>query len=218
MRIKVCCIQSIDEARLAIANGAHAIGLVSEMPSGSVHAIGEAEIRKIVEATPPTFSTVLLTPHDDPSKIVRQQRDTRANTLQLVGSITPESVRELREALPGVSLLKVVHVQNESSIDFATSFFASAHALLLDTKVNRHDGEALGGTGMTHDWSISRRIVSASPLPVFLAGGLSVQNVAEAVRIVSPFGVDVCSSLRPNGSLDLDRLRAFVALASSGAA
>ena len=70
--------------------------------------------------------------------------------------------------------------------------------------------ESLGGTGVTHDWSISKRIVDRSPLPVFLAGGLSVENVKEAIDAVSPFGVDVCSNLRPSGSLDSGRLQHFV--------
>jgi len=217
MRIKVCCIQSIDEAKLAISNGAHALGFVSEMLSGT-RVIKDDEIRKIVEATPRTFATVLLTSEDDPNTIVRHQQATRTNTLQLVGPVSPDTVRDLRDALPGITLIKVVHVQDSSSIDAALSFSAVADVLLLDTKVKVHDGEALGGTGVTHDWSISREIVEASPLPVFLAGGLAPENVAEAIRIVSPFGVDVCSGLRPNGSLEAGRIRDFVARASGAAA
>jgi phosphoribosylanthranilate isomerase len=212
MRIKVCCIQSIDEARLAISSGAHALGLVSKMPTGT-RGIGDNEIRTIIEAIPPTFSTVLLTPSADPMAIVRHKRATGANTLQLVGPIGSESVRELREALPGIALIKVVHVEDSTSVDAALSFSSVADVLLLDTKARVRGGEALGGTGVTHDWSISRRIVEVSPLPVFLAGGLSPENVAEAIRTVSPFGVDVCSSLRPSQTLEPDRLGDFVARA-----
>jgi phosphoribosylanthranilate isomerase len=68
----------------------------------------------------------------------------------------------------------------------------------------------LGGTGRVHDWSISRRIVEASPVPVFLAGGLTPSNVAEAIRTVRPFGVDLCTGLRTEGRLDGAKLDAFM--------
>jgi phosphoribosylanthranilate isomerase len=217
MRIKVCCIQSIDEAELAIRNGAHALGMVSQMLFGT-RAISNHIIREITEFVPPTYSTVLLTSEIDPNAIVEHQRATRANTLQLVGSIDRNGIHQLRERLPGISLIKVVHVEDSGSVEAATRFFDTADALLLDTKVKARDGEALGGTGVTHDWSISRQIVELSPVPVFLAGGLSPENVGEAIQAVRPFGVDVCSSLRPNGSLDSDRLREFVSGASGAAA
>lgn len=207
VRIKVCCIQSVDEARLAISNGADAIGLVSQMPSGSGFMINDQEIRSIVNATPPTFSTVLLTLEDDPSKIVQHQRATGANALQLLGTIGPEVIGELRDALPGIALTRVVSVLDSTSIDEALSFASVADALLLDSKVSHRSG---GGTGMTHDWTISRRIVEESPLPVWLAGGLSPGNVAEAIQTVAPFGVDVCSGLRTNKVLDEALLTRFV--------
>ena len=212
MRIKVCCVQSVEEAKLAISNGAHAIGLVSQMPGGSRFMIDDHQIRAIVEATPATFSTVLLTSEVAPAKIIRHQRATKANTLQLLGPLEPECVRELRDDLPGISLIKVVSVVDAASVDYALRFSTAADALLLDSSVKHRDG---GGTGVTHDWSISRRIVEASPLPVFLAGGLCPENVAEAVRTVAPAGIDVCSSLRPNGALDASLLRDFMANASS---
>ncbi len=207
MRIKVCCIQSIEEAQLALSHGAHALGLVSQMPSGSGFMIDDDEIRSIVEAVPPTNSTVLLTSEDDPLKIIRHQHTTGANTLQLLGPISFEGMLRLKETRPDITLIKVVPVVDSTSIDEALRFSKVADALLLDSKVSYREG---GGTGKTHDWSISRQIVQASSLPVWLAGGLSPSNVAEAIRTVMPFGVDVCSGLRPNRSLELSRLRSFV--------
>lgn len=201
---------------LAIRNGAHALGLVSEMPNG-MRGIRDDEIRRIADAIPPTYSSVLLTSRTDPNAIAEHQRATRANTLQLVGPVEPDAVRQVGEILPGVSLIKVIHVEDSSSIEIASGFFVAGHALLLDTKVKVRGGEALGGTGETHDWSISREIVGSSPLPVFLAGGLSPENVVAAIRAVRPFGIDVCSGLRPNGFLDPVRLREFVARASDAA-
>jgi len=69
----------------------------------------------------------------------------------------------------------------------------------------------LGGTGRTHDWNVSREIVKEVTVPVFLAGGLRSDNVADAVRTVGPFGVDVCTGVRTNGELDEVKLRAFFA-------
>ena len=198
---------------LAISHGAHALGFVSDTLTGA-GAIGDDEIQSIVAATPPTFSTVLLTSEEDPAAVVRHQRKTRSNTLQLVGPIRPEGLRELRDALPGIALIKVIHVEDAASIDVALSYSDVADALLLDTRVKVGDREELGGTGVIHDWSISRQIVETSRLPVFLAGGLSPENVTEGIRRVSPFGVDVCSSLRPHGHLEPDRLRDFVANAT----
>ena len=217
MRIKVCCIQSVEEAQLAIQHGAHALGLVAEMPTGT-GVIGDEEIRRIADSIPPTYSSVLLTSRTNPDAIVEHQRATGANTLQLVGAINPRDVRKIRGALPGISLVKVIHVQDSNSVELAVGYLDVADALLLDTKIKTREGEALGGTGMTHDWSISRRIVEASTRPVFLAGGLSPENVAAAIRAVRPFGVDVCSSLRPNGTLDPIRLREFISRSSVAAA
>ena len=200
------------EAKLAVSNGAHAIGLVSQMHSGSGFMIDDDDISEIVTETPPPTSTVLLTSEDDLAKIIEHQRTTRANTLQLIGPILPESVLELREALPDVSLTRGVSVVDSTAIEEALSFSTVADALLLDSKVAHCQG---GGTGLTHDWSVSHRIVDASPLPVWLAGGLSPDNVAEAIQSVAPFGLDVCSGLRPNRSLDVTLLRRFIANATA---
>jgi phosphoribosylanthranilate isomerase len=213
LRIKICCIQTIQEARLSIRSNADALGLVSENLSGT-HRIPDDAIRRIAESVPPEFPTVLLTSHTDPAHVVSQQKSVQTSSLQLVGPIEPEAVGRVREALPGVTLVKVVHVESVDSIDLASAYFEVADALLLDSKKRGPDGVALGGTGETHDWSISRQIVEASPIPVVLAGGLSAENVENAIRAVRPFGVDVCSSLRPHGALDPARLIDFVARAA----
>lgn len=216
MRIKICCIQSPEEAELALQLGAHALGLVSEMLTGN-GVIHDDTIRRIVACVPPTYSTVLLTSRDDASAVVEHQRSTGVSTLQLVGSIDPDGVSQVREAIPGIQLIKVIHVTDSSSIQLATDYFESADALLLDTSIQSAEGTALGGTGVPHDWAVSREIVSKSSLPVFLAGGLTPENVDEAVRRVRPFGVDVCSGLRPNGTLDLELTKEFVARATGAA-
>jgi phosphoribosylanthranilate isomerase len=118
---------------------------------------------------------------------------------------------ELRAELPGVSLVQVVHVTGEESFEEAAGVARHVDALLLDSGNQSLAVKELGGTGRTHDWRVSRRIVEASPVPVFLAGGLKPENVSEAVEAVRPFGLDVCSGVRTGGRLDEEKLRRFFA-------
>lgn len=153
-RIKICCINSIEEARLAINRGASALGLVSAMPSGP-GVIDEMLIAEIICAVPPTVATFLLTSHQD------------------------------------------------------------ADAILLDSGNQKLGVKELGGTGRTHDWTISRKIRAQCGRPLFLAGGLRPENVRDAMEQVQPFGVDICSGVRIEGRLDESMLRAFVAAAGN---
>lgn len=215
-RVKVCCIASAGEARTAIECGASAVGLVSEMPSGP-GVINEELITEIAARVPPPVATFLLTCGQDAASIIRQQRRCRVNTLQLCDRVPPQVYAELRARLPGVSLVQVVHVGGEESFEEALSVARHVDALLLDSGNQSLAVKELGGTGRTHDWRVSRRVVEASPVPVFLAGGLRPENVAEAVSTVRPFGLDVCSGVRSEGHLDEGKLRRFFAALGAGA-
>lgn len=208
-RIKVCCISSIEEAELAINCGVDAIGLVSAMPSGP-GVIPDDQIGVIAAVVPPGVSTFLLTSSRDIEEIIRQQHSFGVDTLQLCDELTPTAIHQLRSRLPGVSIVQVVHVIGEASLEKARSAATAAHALLLDSGNPTQAIKELGGTGRTHDWELSRRIRDTVDVPVFLAGGLTPENVAEAIRQVRPFGVDVCSGLRTHGGLDADKLIRFV--------
>ncbi|HEX7315383.1 MAG TPA: phosphoribosylanthranilate isomerase [Pyrinomonadaceae bacterium] len=209
-RVKVCCIASAEEARLAVECGASALGLVSEMPSGP-GVIPEELIASIAARVPPPVATFLLTCRQDAASIVAQQRRCRVNTLQLCDRVPVEVYEELRAQLPGVSLVQVVHVGGEESLEEALNVARRVDALLLDSGNQSLAIKELGGTGRTHDWRVSRRIVETSPVPVFLAGGLKPENVAEAVATVRPFGLDVCSGVRTGGRLDAEKLKRFFA-------
>jgi phosphoribosylanthranilate isomerase len=211
-RIKICCIQSKAEARLAIAEGADALGLVGTMPSGP-GPIDDALIARIAAAVPPPVATFLLTSETAPAAIIAHARRCRTNTLQLVDRVAPEAYPRLREALPGIKLVQVIHVETEESVAEAVAAAAHADALLLDSGRPHAPIKILGGTGRVHDWALSRRIVEAVPCPVFLAGGLRTDNVAAAIAAVRPFGVDLCTGVRrpDDYSLDPDKLVPFVA-------
>jgi phosphoribosylanthranilate isomerase len=210
-RIKICCIQSEDEARLAIARGTDALGLVATMPSGP-GPIDDQLIAALAARVPPPVATFLLTSETDAEAIVAHARRCRTNTLQLVDRIADDVYARLRQALPGIKLVQVIHVAGERSVAEALAAAAHADALLLDSGQPHAVIKVLGGTGRVHDWAVSRRIVEAVPCPVFLAGGLRADNVGAAIATVRPFGVDVCTGVRrADHSLDPDKLVAFVA-------
>ncbi len=207
-RVKVCCISSLEEAELAIRQGASALGLVSSMPSGP-GVIEEDLIAEIAARTPPPIATFLLTSLQDADSIIEQQRRLRTNTVQIVDRLERGSYDDLRRALPGVSIVQVIHVCGEESIEEAVTVARSVDAILLDSGNQKLAVKELGGTGRTHDWTISRKIREAVDVPIFLAGGLRPDNVAEAMRDVGPFGLDLCSGVRTNGWLDEEKLARF---------
>jgi phosphoribosylanthranilate isomerase len=207
-RVKICCIANISEAWMAINHGASAIGLVSAMPSGP-GPIPEELIAEIAATIPPGVATFLLTCKQDVEAIIDQQRRLRVNTIQICDRLETGSYEQLRQALPGVSLVQVIHVSGAESVSEAVSVARFVDAILLDSGNQLLPIKELGGTGRTHDWNVSREIVKEVPVPVFLAGGLRSDNVADAVTTVDPFGVDVCTGVRTNGELDEVKLRAF---------
>lgn len=193
---------------MAIEQGASAIGLVSAMPSGP-GPIPEDLIAEIAATVPPGVSSFLLTCQQDAAAIIDQQRRLRVNTIQICDRLPEGSHEELREALPGVSLVQVVHVTGPESVDEAIAVASHVDAVLLDSGNQSLAIKELGGTGRTHDWRLSRQIREAIDVPMFLAGGLNPGNVAAAIREVQPFGIDVCSGLRTEGRLDPQKLSAF---------
>jgi len=207
-RVKICCIKSVDEARLAIRHGADALGLVSEMPSGP-GMIAEPLIAEIARTIPPGVASFLLTSRPSAAAIIDQQRRLRVNTVQICDRLPDGAHAVLRDALPGVSLVQVVHVTGEHSIDEAVEAAATVDGILLDSGNPSLAVKELGGTGRRHDWQISRRIRELVDIPVYLAGGLQPGNVAEAIDAVGPFGLDLCSGVRTNGQLDEAKLAAF---------
>lgn len=207
-RVKICCISSVEEARLAIRYGASALGLVSEMPSGP-GVISETLIAEIVRTIPPHIQSFLLTSKRDASAIIEQQLRTKVTTLQLVDIVALDVYFELRHQLPSVSLVQVIHITGEESIDEAKAVAPYVNALLLDSGNPALPRKELGGTGRTHNWKISRKIREKLSVPIYLAGGLRPENVGEAIAQVGPYAVDVCSGLRTDGKLDETKLARF---------
>lgn len=208
-RVKICCISSHEEARMAIAAGAAAIGLVGPMPSGP-GVIDNELIASIAGATPPPVGTFLLTSETSSAAIIAHHQLVHTNTIQLVDAVDAGSYAAIRSALPNVKLVQVIHVRGEGSLDEALAAADEVDALLLDSGNPNLDVKVLGGTGKVHNWQLSRRIVEQSRVPVYLAGGLHAGNVREAIEAVQPFGIDLCSGVRTAKQLDQRKLDVFM--------
>ena len=207
-RIKICCITSENEARLAIEYGASAIGLVARMPSGP-GPIPDELIRQIAKNVPPPVATFLLTSETSVKEIIEHHHRTNTNTIQIVDSLSSGTYSQLKEGLPGVKIIQVIYVIDERSVNEAMEISEMVDAILLDSGNPRLKVKELGGTGRVHNWKLSRQIRDKTKCPVFLAGGLNPENVRQAIEEVHPFAVDVCSGVRTDGRLDREKLERF---------
>ena len=205
-RIKICCISSIQEAEMAIKLGASALGLVSEMPSGP-GVISMETIKLIAASVPPPIATFLLTSKQNINEIIKQHEYCRTNTIQICDDLMVGTHKELKEALPGISIVQVIHVRGEESIADVLAIQNDVDVILLDSGDRSRQVKELGGTGRTHNWKISLKIREELDIPIFLAGGINPDNIAQAIGQVHPFGIDLCSGVRTDGKLDEIKLQ-----------
>ena len=208
-KIKICCISSHEEARLAIRQGADALGLVGKMPSGP-GPIDDELIASIARAIHPPIASFLLTSEQAATGIIEHVKRVHTNTVQIVDELSAGNYADIRFALPHLKIVQVIHVTGEESIGQALDVHEHVDAILLDSGNPKAAVKTLGGTGNTHNWNISRELVKQVNVPVFLAGGLNPSNVAAAIKLVQPYGIDVCSGVRTNGKLDVQKLSAFI--------
>ncbi|MBL7807536.1 MAG: phosphoribosylanthranilate isomerase [Saprospiraceae bacterium] len=210
MKVKICCISSKEEAGQAVAAGAAALGLVGAMPSGP-GIISDALIAQIAAATPPDIATFLLTSETSAAEIIQHHKRVNTNTIQIVDTLQSGTYQEIKSALPAIKLVQVIHILGEDGVEEALKAAEWVDFILLDSGNPNLGVKELGGTGRTHNWNISRKIVEQSPVPVFLAGGLKPENVRAAIDAVQPFGLDLCSGVRTEGKLDPWKLEKFFA-------
>ena len=206
--VKICCIQNITEAKMALDAGASALGLVAEMPSGP-GPISDRDISAIVSQLPAATDTFLLTSRTDALEVAEHLKITGASTVQLVDKIETGSYEQIRGAIPGIRIVQVIHVVDDTSMSEAVDAAPHVDAILLDSGNPNLAVKELGGTGRRHDWDLSRRIVDSVDVPVYLAGGLNPSNAREAIEKVRPYALDICSGVRTNGMLDPDKLKEF---------
>jgi len=209
-RVKICCIASPEEAQMAIRHGADALGLVGPMPSGP-GVIDLDMIARIARAIPPPVASFLLSSETSAAGLIAQARHCRPTALQIVDAVDgPAAYIEIRRACPGLKIVQVIHVTGPESLSEARAIAIHVDAILLDSSNPNLAIKELGGTGRMHDWTTSALIVKSVPVPVFLAGGLAAGNIARAIADVRPYGLDLCSSMRSNGTLDEPKLAEFM--------
>ena len=206
-RVKICCIASVEEALMAISYGASAIGLVGEMPTGP-GVITDDQARTIAGAVQSQVETFLLTSRETATDIADHIEYCSPNTVQIVRHVDPSVHEGLKRLCPYVKRVQVIHVEDESVIPLIKDYTPYVDAFLLDS--GRPSKAVLGGTGLTHDWAVSAKIVNRTDKPVYLAGGLNPDNVTKAINAVQPYGVDLCSGIRVAGCLVKERLSDFM--------
>lgn len=207
MRVKICGTATFADLDCAVAAGADAIGFLMGITHVTQDAVTPETAAAMVATLPPFIVPVAVTHLTKPSDLIRIVELSRCTTLQIQDMVTPDDIAEVREALPYLRIMKAVHVMDESAITTAKYFSDTADAILLDTRT----ADRIGGTGITHDWNISAKIVKECSCPVILAGGLTPENVTEAIIRVRPYAVDVHTGVKKNGVRDAERTRAFVA-------
>lgn len=210
---------SEQELLLAVKEGADAVGFVVEIDE-SRHSISAGEAEDLIRLVPVYTKSVAVIAPSDVDEAVKLAARTKADVLQVHGSLAPKDLAELKSRVHQ-KLIAVVAARtagtvgtteeaNEGSKEAGSKeimrFGMVADAVLLDTMVNGK----MGGTGAVHDWNHSAEIVRSLKVPVILAGGLSPANVAEAVRKVRPYAVDVSSGLETNGKKDQEKIRSFI--------
>ena len=206
--VKICCISSVYEAITSVECGASALGLVSGMPSGP-GVISDEQISGILKCVPGNISSFLLTSKITAEGIIEQHRKFNTTAIQIVDEVELNVYEKIKQSLPEIKIVQVVHVTDESSVNYAISVSQFADALLLDSGNPKKEIKELGGTGRVHNWDISRIIREAVTIPVYLAGGLNSGNVINAIKAVEPYGVDLCSGVRTDGKLDIIKLKEF---------
>jgi phosphoribosylanthranilate isomerase len=168
---------------------------------------------KIFAAVPPTARKVALSLAESVAEVAEVIEETRPEILHIgtwLEALPPSEVARLRELFPATKIMRTIPVRTEEAVRAALAYEGIADYLLLDTW--RAGDVCIGATGCVHDWSLSRRIVEATRIPVILAGGIGPENAEQAIRSVGPAGVD--SKTRTDSAVgdakDLDKVRAMV--------
>lgn len=199
VKVKICGITSVDDARMAVEAGADAVGLVfAESP----RLVDLETASGIVRALPPFVEPVAVFVNESAERIVTECRRAGINTVQLCGAEPAGDVALLQR--DGFKVIKAIHIAPDGALEREESF--GADSVLLDTRIPGLDG----GTGVTFDASIAKRV--RFDVPIILAGGLTPENVAERVREIRPYAVDVSSGVESSpGKKDEDLVRGLVA-------
>jgi len=204
VRVKICGVTNEADLRAVERAGADAIGIITEVPVDTPRAVTPDAAAELAAAAPPFLTTTLVTMPETVEEAIGTAEAVQSDVLQVHGEFAPEALRSLRESIPA----KVVAAVDADDPDRVRAVAPAVDAVLMDSV----DDSGAGGTGETHDWDATAQVAASVDVPVVLAGGLTPENVAEAVETVRPFAVDVASGVEDvGGEKDHDAVRAFVA-------
>lgn len=206
-KVKVCGIMNLDDAFAAVVYGADALGFHVGEVKGSRSVISEEEAAAIISKLPRACVPVLVTTSADPRAILETVRAIGARAIQFHGDVTPRQISDIKKTMPHLIAYKVIHVSDDMALEQAKLYASAADSILLDTA----DGGRIGGTGKTHDWNVSRKIVDSISQITILAGGLTPDNVCDAIKKVKPYMVDVNSGVsNRDGTKNTEKMRLFI--------
>ena len=203
-RVKICGLTDGADLRAAVYAGADAVGVISEVPVDTGREVDSATAAELLADVPPFVTATLVTMPDSAERAVELLRTVGPDAVQLHGEWTPDEIRYIRAETERKVLLAV----DADDPARAEEFDAVADALVIDST----DDSGAGGTGETHDWAKTGELAARLTSPVVLAGGLTADNVAEAVRVADPYAVDVASGVElADGRKDHNAVARFVA-------
>ena len=209
IKIQIAGVSSIEDSIRLIDLGVEGLGFTLRLPSGIHDNLTEEKARQIIAALPPLVGSVLITYITNPSEAVDFCKYLGVNTIQLHAPVEQGVMTEIKKQLPNIKIIKNVNVVSEAAVNEVNIYSDEADAIILDSydpKSGMH-----GATGLTHDWTISRKIVQMCNIPVILAGGLNPDNVVEAIKYVQPWGIDVHTGIEnPDGTPNHEKAAAFV--------
>ena len=207
VKVKICGNRSIDEVRMAIEAGADAVGFLVGVRHYTEDSLEPEPTREIVRRTPPFVSTVVVTHVVTAKEVLELYEHILPTTIQLHDDIPPGEIERIRTVHPHLKLIKAIHVIDENAVLIAQAFSPYVDGLLLDSRTE----DRIGGTGLPHDWDISKKIIAATTKPVILAGGLTSANIVAAIAKVRPYGVDVHTGVEDtDGNRDESKLKDFI--------
>jgi phosphoribosylanthranilate isomerase len=208
-RVKVCGVTRREDLQVVAAAGADAVGVIADVSVETPREVPAEEAADLAAAAPPFLSTTLVTMAGTTRRVTDLVATVAPDVVQVYADFAADELAAVRSAT-GVKVVPVVPVDDP---DRARAVDEVADAVLVDSL---SDGGG-GGTGRTHDWPATRRLVEELASPVVLAGGLTPENVAEAVRAVEPFAVDVASGVEAAGGVkDPEAVERFVRAAGRG--
>jgi len=216
VHVKICGVRRPEDARLAAHLGADAVGVLVGQSHPSGDFIAPSSAAAILRELPKQVIGVLVSHLEDPGALLELIDLIQPGALQVHSAMPPEAVQQIRRTKPDLLLSKAVHGNAGNPLEMIQRYGQVVDGFVADS-CNPATGQ-VGGTGLTHDWTISADLVRKALVPLWLAGGLTPSNVAAAIAQVQPWGVDVNSGVKgPDGFKCPQLLAAFIKAAKGNA-